>query len=93
MKRCYNCGEPYQESHPFSFQSTCGKCHAYLHCCYNCRLYDPNASNKCKSSTTEWVTNRQKYNFCEEFEFAESEPKRQPSKEETKAKFDNLFKK
>ena len=93
MKRCYKCGEPYQELNPFSFQTICTKCHAYLHCCYNCRLYDPDASNKCKSSTTEWVPNREKYNFCDEFEFVESKPETKIGKEDTKTKINNLFKK
>jgi len=30
-------------------------------------LYNEGRHNKCKSPTTEWVGDRQKNNFCEEF--------------------------
>ncbi|MDI6785014.1 MAG: hypothetical protein QME64_13090 [bacterium] len=93
MKKCYKCGEPYLELNPFSFQTICTKCHSYPHCCFNCRLYDPNASNKCKSPTAEWVIDREKYNYCDEFEFAESKSDTKSSKEDTKTKLDKLFKK
>ena len=93
MKKCYKCGEPYTELNRVSFQAVCPKCQAYLHCCFNCRVYDPYASNRCKSSTTEWVPDRQKYNYCDEFEFAEAITKKKSCKEDVKTKFDKLFKK
>lgn len=93
MKKCYKCGEPYTDLKSVSFQATCPKCNLYLHCCLNCRLYDPYASNKCKSPTTEWVTDREKYNYCDEFEFAEAKSETKSNQEDAKSKFDKLFKK
>jgi hypothetical protein len=72
MKNCHACQEPWEGS-PGSQpgrNETCGKCGADLHCCLNCRLYDPSASNQCQSRTTERVGDKAKRNFCDEFEFA-----------------------
>jgi hypothetical protein len=93
MKKCHKCGEPHTNLNRVSFEKICPKCQAYLHCCFNCRLYDPNASNRCKSSTTEWVPDREKYNYCEEFDFVETKEEPKTSKEEVKTKFDKLFRK
>jgi len=72
MKKCHACGEEWGGS-PGSQpgrEETCSKCGADLHCCLNCKLYDPSASRQCTSRTTEYVKDKEKRNFCEEFEFA-----------------------
>jgi hypothetical protein len=73
VKKCQSCGTQWDGS-PGSQpgrNETCGKCGADLHCCLNCRLYDPSASNQCQSRTTEAVRDKDKRNFCDEFEFKE----------------------
>jgi hypothetical protein len=72
MKQCHNCRQPWEGS-PGSQPGrgeTCSKCGADLHCCLNCSLYDPSASNQCRSRTTEAVRDKDKRNFCDEFEFS-----------------------
>ena len=72
MKKCHACQQPWDGS-PGSQpgrNETCSRCGADLHCCLNCRLYDPSASNQCQSRTTEKVGNKDKRNFCDEFEFS-----------------------
>lgn len=74
MKRCHNCGSEWvsDKKRP-SVKEFCEKCTAYLHCCLNCRFYDPHAHNKCFIPTTDWVADRAGCNFCDEFDFADRE--------------------
>ena len=50
---------------------TCEKCGSYLTCCLNCKLYDAHAPGQCTSPTTELVVDKEKANFCGEFDFAD----------------------
>jgi hypothetical protein len=71
MKKCHACGAVWDGSPgtPPGRNETCASCGADLHVCLNCKLYDPSASRQCSSSTTEAVKDKQKRNFCDEFEF------------------------
>ncbi len=73
MRLCYNCGARLPERERVPFKELCPKCDAFLHCCRNCRLYDPHAHNHCRSHTTEFVSDVERGNFCEEFAFLEIE--------------------
>lgn len=76
MKTCHACGEPW-EGRPGTQpgrNESCGKCGADLHCCLNCSLHDASASNQCRSRTTEPVKDKDKRNFCDEFEMAGKGP-------------------
>lgn len=48
------------------FKTICENCDEYLHSCFNCGLYDSNA-DRCRSLTTEAVSDRKSSNYCEEF--------------------------
>jgi len=74
MKRCYRCGNEWvsERKQPL-FKELCDGCSSYSHCCMNCRFYDEHAHNHCRIPTTEWVTDREGANFCEDFEFADTE--------------------
>ncbi|MGH7738532.1 MAG: hypothetical protein ACREL1_00150 [bacterium] len=96
MKVCHACKTAW-EGAPGSQPGrgeTCGKCGMDLHVCLNCRLYDPGAANECRSSTTERVRDKDKRNFCDEFQFADKGPggveTSPPS--DSKKKWDDLFK-
>lgn len=88
MHACHSCGTEITES--VGFRSTCPGCHAYLHCCLNCRLYSPSAHNHCLSSTTEYVGDVAKVNFCEEFDFVNRQKDRQ-APDQGRSRFDALF--
>jgi hypothetical protein len=62
--------------------------------CLNCLLYDPAAHNACRSRTTEPVKDKEKRNFCDEFEFSGKGSKDQggPSKGDMEDKWKDLFK-
>jgi hypothetical protein len=72
MKLCHNCGTEWISEHRFPGRTeTCTACGYDLTCCLNCKLYDASAPNQCKSPTTELVLDKEKANFCDEFEFVE----------------------
>ena len=87
MGTCHHCGATVTEA--VGFRASCPSCHAYLHCCLNCRLYSPNAHNHCLSSTTEYVRDVAGANFCEEFDFTAR--KKTDAGQEAQKRFDQLF--
>ncbi len=70
MKKCHACGEPWDGAPGTQpgREESCVKCGASLHCCLNCRFYEPSAHHECRSSTTEYVRDKESKNFCDEFE-------------------------
>ncbi len=72
--RCHRCGTPWNAAdrpRP-GFKEVCESCNAYLHSCKNCRFHQPGAHNDCLIGSTEWVGDKVKANFCDEFECAKS---------------------
>lgn len=94
MKTCYHCGTLWDG--PPGTQpgrgETCSKCGADLHCCLNCKLYDPSASHECRSRTTDRVKDKDKRNFCDEFEFSGGKPAPGKSGDDMDQKWNDLFK-
>ncbi|MDO8643792.1 MAG: hypothetical protein Q7S00_02350 [bacterium] len=81
-------------------QEDCPHCGASLHCCYNCRFYDPNAYNECHEPVAERVVAKESANFCDCFKFnckGEScirpQDRRVAETDEAKKKLEALFKK
>jgi len=73
MRLCYNCGWEWRKPHEPAFREMCPRCDSFLHCCKNCTLYDETAHHQCRSSTTEFVGDKERGNFCEEFRFRVTE--------------------
>ena len=94
MKRCHKCGEAWVsgKQQP-GVREYCETCSAYLRCCVNCRFHDKSRHNECRIGTTEWVGDREGGNFCDEFEFKDSEGGSGAPGGTGKAKeeFDSLF--
>lgn len=74
----------------FSFRATCDKCGADLHTCKNCKYYKVGYQNDCMVPGTEFVADRLKNNFCEEFSILGKGP--EPKDPGAKKRFDDLFK-
>ena len=92
QKFCYACGKSFPSTFQTGFRDVCPSCQAYLHCCKNCRLYDRNAYHQCKSSTTEFVQDKEKANFCAEFDWAATgSPHPLKGEGEGKKKWEDLF--
>lgn len=66
---CWKCGQRLElsASGKISVRQTCEKCHAWLHCCVNCKNYQPGLSNDCKIPGTDPIRDREAGNFCDEF--------------------------
>jgi len=72
MKFCHSCGEKQEIEGKVGREDTCPHCGAHLHVCLNCEFYDEHAHNRCREPEAEWVSDREKSNFCEFFRYRES---------------------
>ena len=94
MKLCHKCGEAWVSEHRIPGRTeTCSKCGYDLLCCLDCRFYAPGRPNDCMSPTVQLVLDKEKANFCDEFEFADDRgpEKDDGSRQESKNSWDNLF--
>ncbi|WP_158383093.1 hypothetical protein [Candidatus Protochlamydia sp. R18] len=89
---CWHCGTKLPEFFrgKLSFRETCDKCGSALHCCQNCKYYQPGRSNNCAIPRTEFVSDRQLNNFCDEFAIQNLLPTSSPN-QQSKNKFEDLF--
>lgn len=88
---CWNCGTPQNEP-PFGklpFRAECEKCGSALHCCKNCRFFKPGLPNDCMVPGTEFISDREANNLCEEFKVLGIKTEKKSS---DKDPFNNLFK-
>jgi hypothetical protein len=91
---CYKCNYEINSDIKIRRQETCPKCSGYLHCCRNCRFYDPAAYHECHEPQAEWVRDKEMANFCEYFEPRKNNGSQGNSKaDEAKKKLEELFKK
>lgn len=88
--RCRRCGTAYEGK--VGFKAVCQSCGAWLHCCLQCRLFNAGA-NRCRSSTTEMVRDRDAMNYCEEFQAAARPGRQSDRREDAREKFMGLFEK
>ena len=88
---CWSCGAT--GSLPLggklSFRATCDSCGRDLHCCRQCAYYAPGKSNNCSVPGTDWVADREKNNFCDEFSPSKTQQKA-PS-DQGKKRVEDLF--
>lgn len=88
---CKQCGCGYPGS-TVGFQALCENCGEYLHTCFNCVLFNPNAE-RCRSFTTEAVSDRRSRNYCEEFvPNTDITPEKNSGKRKVTDDFETLFK-
>jgi hypothetical protein len=93
---CHNCGIDIQMSHVPGRLDTCFNCHVYLHCCLNCKFYDPSYANSCREPQAEDVTDKAAANFCEFFHPGANVATTRRSAttpKDTRKAFEDLFKK
>jgi hypothetical protein len=67
---CFNCGQTIHVLGGTKVlkNDTCSKCNADLHCCRNCRFFDPAVSNQCLETQADWVPTKDRRNYCDYFE-------------------------
>jgi hypothetical protein len=65
--RCHYCGTEIKIEGFISRSEECPSCSSDVHCCRNCVNYDTAAHNRCREPQAEWVSDREKANFCDYF--------------------------
>ena len=95
---CWKCGGRigYPTGSRVGQRDTCPKCNSNLHSCRNCQFYDPSKNNQCAEPQAEWVRDKAAANLCNYFApnpalFASGDSPASKA-DETKQKFDSLFK-
>ncbi|HEY4715507.1 MAG TPA: hypothetical protein VII00_00170 [bacterium] len=93
MKICYFCSKGLHIERSPGFRDLCVHCSKEIHICRNCRFFDENYYNKCREPKAEWVSDREKANYCEYFEFKESSfsARQAGSNEDAMKKWNKLF--
>ena len=95
---CYNCGHriPLLSAQKVLKNDKCPGCDADLHCCKNCRFFDPSVHNQCRETQAEWVRSKDSRNYCDYFEAStrvDLTGKSGASPDDARKKWDSLFKK
>lgn len=66
---CWNCQKELAEERPtIGFRDSCSFCSSDLHVCKNCKFYSPGKPNSCLVPGTEYISDREKSNLCEDFQ-------------------------
>lgn len=92
---CHACKNEIKIEGLISRTDECGNCGADIHACLNCENYDPSAHNKCREPQAEWVSDREKANFCDLFipNKRAASGHRTSAPDDPRSAFDNLFRK
>src|SRR6476620_9128374 len=67
MSACHFCGTSLDPRMRIVKDTECPSCGRDLHACVQCRNFDRTAHNMCRESQAEWVTDRDRRNFCDYF--------------------------
>jgi hypothetical protein len=92
---CHHCKAEIKIGRYVSRSEECPACGADVHCCLNCSNYDPSAHNRCRDPLAEWVSDREKSNYCDLFIPNKLMPggSLQGAGPDPRKTFDSLFKK
>ena len=70
--KCFSCHKDLEYPEKVGFRAECSHCGEDVHCCRNCRFYDPKVYNECKETSAEVVREKHRANYCEFFQPTES---------------------
>ncbi|HSW72447.1 MAG TPA: hypothetical protein VLG44_03450 [Chlamydiales bacterium] len=88
--KCFYCGALQDlAGRKVTFRASCETCGKDLHSCKNCKYYSPGKPNDCAVPGTLYISDREAYNFCEDFA---PRPDAPPAPKKGKDTFENLFK-
>jgi hypothetical protein len=96
---CHNCGREIKIVAKVRHRDECPHCNADMHCCKNCRFFDPGKNNQCSEPLAEYVRDKLAANYCDYFEPNNRVPLTSRGGAQTvqvddvRKAFDNLFKK
>lgn len=91
--RCATCGTQSEVDYVIP-GATCGQCRGDLHCCKNCRHFDPGLANECRQAVPLRIAVKTKGNTCELFaaKLAQEQAREAGGHRDARAAFDALFK-
>lgn len=99
MSVCRFCGTAIDVKLRIVRDTECPSCGRDLHACVQCRHFDRSAHNMCRETQAEWVTDRDRRNFCDYFSINQNPAKGGATGGDTKdraasarSKLDQLFK-
>ena len=93
MAYCHSCKQIIEAGDRIGRTDTCPHCNSDLHCCLNCRFYDPGSHNKCRESQAERVVDKENSNFCDYFFCSERDAAGAAGFTAKRNPLDGLFKK
>lgn len=65
---CWKCGGKLPDyCFPVRHHDLCPTCREDLHACRMCRSFDPNVSGKCNKDEADYVSNKERANYCHYF--------------------------
>ena len=91
MAFCQFCGAELPISGRVSLNEECPKCTRDVHCCRQCRHFDPAVNNQCREPQAEWVVEKDRRNFCDFFELSKRPAPRKSSKDDLEAEWKKMF--
>ena len=93
---CWKCGTRVEHTphSKFSRKDTCHHCDIDLHVCKNCKFHDPTVHNQCRETQAEWVSKKERANFCDYFVPSELRifDSTKTDSRDSRSAFDSLFK-
>lgn len=89
---CWSCGHEIDTDTKVGRKDECPNCYADLHCCKNCRFWDPGFHNECRENISHFIRDREKANFCMSFELRPSNEDRSAEADDARSRLDALFK-
>ncbi len=90
---CHACGTEMKFEGKISRTEECPNCGADVHCCLNCENHDRSAHNQCREPLAEWVSDREKANFCDFFTPGKRATAGKKKADDGRRSFDDLFRK
>lgn len=72
MSACHWCRNSLDPKMRIVKDTECPSCGRDLHACVQCRHFDRTAHNMCREPSAEWVTDRERRNFCDYFSLSQT---------------------
>ena len=91
MAQCQFCGAQLPFKGRVALSEECPSCTRDLHCCRQCRHFDPAVNNQCREPQAEWIVEKERRNFCDYFSLTEKPAVRKAGKDDLNDKWKKLF--
>lgn len=91
---CFSCGDSVTFDRSLGRKDTCPECDADMKVCLNCKFHDRSAPQQCREPTAEYVSNKERANFCGAFEPSNAQgASGATDADDARARLEALFKK